>query len=58
MFWHTLGSTYYFDKIDLVIKPRAQVSAGVFTRSWSKASVSVDCNTMEGTITLKPQDSE
>ena len=26
-------------------------SPGVFTRSWTKAEVTVDCNTMEGTIT-------
>ena len=26
--------------------------SGVFAREWSKASVSVDCNTLEGTIDM------
>lgn len=32
-----------------------QAGVGVFTRSWSKATVTVDCNTMQGQIT-KPTD--
>ena len=27
--------------------------SGVFTREWSKSTVKMDCNTWEGTITMK-----
>jgi hypothetical protein len=30
-----------------------QTAPGVYTRAWSKAEVSVDCNTMHGGITMR-----
>jgi hypothetical protein len=30
-----------------------QTQPGVFSRDWTKASISIDCNTLKGTITMK-----
>jgi hypothetical protein len=33
-------------------------NTGIFTREWSKASVSMDCNKWEATITMKKTETE
>ena len=51
--WHGARLRRFFDgaPVDATCAETAPGS-GVFAREWSKASVSVDCNTLEGTIDM------